>query len=241
MVPVSSALERIAKGLSADDRRRVKEIVEDLDLRVRVLGRQFEFVSHSVKERKTEFGSVNISNILGQELQRMFQGYLRWRKDETNADYTLVQINGERIDTGIFVYGNADDLLVAFYDIFENAVADYAISKEVLKERGGEIIISAELINGFAHVVISDNGLGMAVDEIRKYNDLFLKACSDTDIIYVAPMDKRPEKGPTKTLIGLQHAPSVFADIRCDGVRGRMEVRIGTPFGTEFHIWLPTC
>jgi signal transduction histidine kinase len=175
------------------------------------------------------------------ELRKVFDGYLRWRSDETGADYTKVTIRDEGVSPAILVCGNADDLLVAFYDILENAVKAYAISKELLRTQGGKITISAETINGWAHVVISDNGLGMAPEKIHELNARFEKACSGTKSTYVAPTDKRLENGATRTLIGLQHAPAIFADVRVrkGSIRGRMEVRPGTHRGTEFHVWLP--
>lgn len=119
------------------------------------------------------------------------------------------------ITPGVFCYGDEGSLKIIFSNLISNAIKFTGMS--------GEIVITAITVNNKAHIVVSDNGIGVNEVELDKLFEL--------DHVYTS----RGTMNESGTGLGLRICRELL--VRNNG---EIKVKINTKGGSDFTVILPT-
>jgi signal transduction histidine kinase len=111
------------------------------------------------------------------------------------------------------VYGDRDKIKQVFINLVSNAIK--------YNQKGGHIIISADLIENEHLITVKDDGLGMSPEIVKHLFERFYRS-------------HRTEDQIQGTGLGLSICKKII-----ENHNGRISVKSEPNFGTEFEIWLP--
>ena len=111
------------------------------------------------------------------------------------------------------IYGDRDKLKQVFINLISNAIK--------YNQKGGQIIISADMYENEHQITVKDNGLGMSPETVKHLFERFYRS-------------HRTEDQIQGTGLGLSICKKII-----ENHNGRISVKSEPNFGTEFEIWLP--
>ncbi|MBI5892823.1 MAG: GHKL domain-containing protein [Deltaproteobacteria bacterium] len=127
--------------------------------------------------------------------------------EENNIEILLN--NGKKVD----VSGDRERLTELFINLIDNAIK--------YNKKGGKVIISSEMENGFIIITISDTGIGISDEHLDKIFDRFYRVDKSRGEVSGAGL-------------GLSIVKAII-----DAHNGKIEVKSRTGEGSEFKIMLP--
>jgi signal transduction histidine kinase len=111
------------------------------------------------------------------------------------------------------IYGDRDKLKQVFINLVSNAIK--------YNQKGGHIIITADLTENEHLITVKDDGMGMSPDIVKHLFEKFYRSHNTEDQIQ-------------GTGLGLSICKKII-----ENHNGRVSVKSEPNFGTEFDIWLP--
>ncbi len=111
------------------------------------------------------------------------------------------------------IYADRDKLKQVFINLVSNAIK--------YNQKGGHIIISADLIENEHRIIVKDDGMGMSPEIVNHLFERFYRS-------------HRTEDQIQGTGLGLSICKKII-----ENHNGRVSVKSEPNFGTEFEIWLP--
>ena len=212
----------------------------DISQRLARLSERMESQWHSLEQLRpggSASGATvfNLSEIITKDCKAFFEDQLFTRDKSLNTPHysTTVKLIME-VSPRLQIRGHRHAVITAFYDVLENTLNEYAISRSFLKKHPERctVTVRAKESNGMIEVEIQDLASGITEEKAGILNERFSQIASGQ----VDSWD--PEKQT-----GLYIAPIAFARVSAPSPpykRGRMEVRPNPGGGTTFTIRLPT-
>lgn len=130
-----------------------------------------------------------------------------------NENYGIKLLSKVSI-THPLVFADRDKLKQVYINLVSNALK--------YNKPGGEIVLSADMVENEHHLSIKDNGIGMSQDNVDHLFEKFYRAQNTEDKIH-------------GTGLGLSICKKII-----ENHHGRISVKSTLGLGTEFEIWLPS-